>query len=926
VKRFAATTRLAPGERSPLAERQRAELEALHQTALGLIDRLDLDELLLAIVERAGALVGTEHGYLYLVDEDRDTLSVHVGTGTFRDHVGYRLRMGEGLGGRVAATGEPLVVDDYRTWTGRLPDFDTGEFHAVVGVPLSAGGELTGVLGLAYTEPGRSFKASEVALLGRFGRLASLALENARLYSAACEELGRRQRVEEELLDTVARLRRSESELQRAHVETIRRLGAAAEFRDSETGSHVERMSRLCALLGRRLGLDDERCELLRAASPLHDIGKIALPDEILLKAEPLDPQERAAMQRHAELGHRLLAGSRSELLEMAAAIALTHHERWDGSGYPNGLAGEAIPLEGRIASVADVFDALTSDRVYRPALPLDDALELMRSGRGRQFDPLVLDAFLDAIPDVLAIVGFHEDDAAEPRPFSEKGGASHVVTPLDSGEPPTPEELDLERLREGCEAAAEAFAAGGPGRAAIEAAFAALVEGLEGRLLVSVYALEHDRLWLIAQRGYREVRDGFALDQGVIARALRTGRTQLLTDVSADPDFVEATSGIVAEVAVPLGGRPPVGVFNVETVAATLPPEAATVFDPLARLLESRLGELRGDVGLHVAELVRLCVHASSLRGVGAIAEFATRTVGRLLGLDCVQLDLRGADQSYRAASFWRRVDSRLVPLDANDLQRLAQIEEEAGAGAAYRILDQRQAGLEHADESAPWIAWFPLRVAGTEIGALAGRAAVSPAFDHEQVEAATLFVQHTGALVDVALALRREQTAAVTDALTGLLNRRGFDRRLHEEIERGRLAGTTIGLVMVDCDGLKQVNDRGGHEQGDRLLQTLARCLRSHKRPGDVAARLGGDEFAILLPGADADAAAMIAERLRRELMDSPLSTEQPVAATFGVAVFPRDGGTPADLVRAADRALYLAKQAGGNRTLTLASDAAA
>ena len=122
----------------------------------------------------------------------------------------------------------------------------------------------------------------------------------------------------------------------------------------------------MCEQIARRLGLDEERCRLLRDASPLHDIGKIAIPDEILLKRGAFTDQERRTMQRHAEIGHRLLSGSASEVLDLAATIALVHHERWDGNGYPYGLAGEAIPLEGRIASVADVFDALTTERVYR--------------------------------------------------------------------------------------------------------------------------------------------------------------------------------------------------------------------------------------------------------------------------------------------------------------------------------------------------------------------------------------------------------------------------------------------------------------------------------------------------------------------------------------------------------------------------------
>jgi putative two-component system response regulator len=188
--------------------------------------------------------------------------------------------------------------------------------------------------------------------------------------------------------------------------ETIRRLAAAIELRSRETAHHVERMSRYCELLARRLGLGDERARQVGLAAALHDIGKLAVPDRILHKPGALTPAERAEMQRHAALGRGMLSGSSSPLLDLAARIAWTHHERFDGHGYPRGLSGCAIPLEGRLASVADVFDALTSDRGYRPALGWEQALAVMAEGWGSQFDPVVLHAFFDALDEVCEIDG----------------------------------------------------------------------------------------------------------------------------------------------------------------------------------------------------------------------------------------------------------------------------------------------------------------------------------------------------------------------------------------------------------------------------------------------------------------------------------------------------------------------------------------
>ena len=183
-----------------------------------------------------------------------------------------------------------------------------------------------------------------------------------------------------------------------AQAETVRRLSMAVEFRDEDTGAHIERIGRLSAQLAEELGLDPAFCNRLSYASPLHDVGKVAIPDAILLKPGPLTPSERAIVETHAEEGHRLLSRSSSSILDLAASIALSHHEKWDGSGYPRGLAGEEIPIEGRIVAVTDVFDALTSDRVYRKAYGKDEAIAMMKSQRGRHFDPILLDAFMELI------------------------------------------------------------------------------------------------------------------------------------------------------------------------------------------------------------------------------------------------------------------------------------------------------------------------------------------------------------------------------------------------------------------------------------------------------------------------------------------------------------------------------------------------
>lgn len=186
--------------------------------------------------------------------------------------------------------------------------------------------------------------------------------------------------------------------------EIIYRLGRAAEFRDNETGDHIVRMSKMGQLLGTLAGMSESEAELFVTAAPMHDIGKIGIPDSILLKPDKLDREEWEIMKTHTTIGAALLDGHDSELMVTARDIALTHHEKWDGSGYPNKLSGPAIPLFGRVAGLVDVFDALSTKRPYKDAYPTDKVLAIMREERGRHFDPALTDLFLDHIDQFLLI------------------------------------------------------------------------------------------------------------------------------------------------------------------------------------------------------------------------------------------------------------------------------------------------------------------------------------------------------------------------------------------------------------------------------------------------------------------------------------------------------------------------------------------
>jgi putative two-component system response regulator len=233
-------------------------------------------------------------------------------------------------------------------------------------------------------------------------RLRDLEIEN-RLHREHLEGLVAQRTAD--LTTTVERLSNTEQALRSSQEEAIKRLAFAAEYRDPTTGAHITRMSRTCELIAEKVGLGAERAELIRIASPMHDIGKIGVPDEVLRKPGKLTTEEMQEMRKHPTIGSEILAGSDSELVRLGAEIALTHHERWDGTGYPRGLAHDEIPVEGRIVAIADVFDALTSKRSYKPAFAVDRTLAIMTEERSKHFDPDLLDVFLTLVEDVVGLV-----------------------------------------------------------------------------------------------------------------------------------------------------------------------------------------------------------------------------------------------------------------------------------------------------------------------------------------------------------------------------------------------------------------------------------------------------------------------------------------------------------------------------------------
>ncbi len=254
----------------------------------------------------------------------------------------------------------------------------------------------------AYDYLTKPFNLDEVTLsVGR-------ALERRRL---ELENRDYQQHLEQKVAKRTEELRRAMKKIKLASLDSIYRLSRAAEYRDEDTGAHIKRMSYYAAAIARRMGLDDETVEAILYAAPMHDIGKIGIPDRILLKPGRLDPDEWEIMKQHTTIGARILEGSDAEFIKLAKVIARTHHERWDGSGYPKGLKGSKIPLVGRLIGIVDVFDALISKRPYKDALSLEESFNIIKEGRGSHFDPAVVDVFFAVENEILSIREKYKDE-----------------------------------------------------------------------------------------------------------------------------------------------------------------------------------------------------------------------------------------------------------------------------------------------------------------------------------------------------------------------------------------------------------------------------------------------------------------------------------------------------------------------------------
>jgi HD superfamily phosphodiesterase len=368
---------LSENERGRIISKNKEKIELFFEFAFELGSKRNIDDVLKVVVDFTTKILDCDRASIFVYNKETSKLWTKVAHG-----LEEKIEVDQNIGivGWVFSNRKPLIVNSPYSDPRFNPETDkkTGyRTKSIIAVPLiTYSGNAVGVLE-GINKNGEGFTDDDLEFARVLAVQAANAIENAILYE----------------------------ELKKAQEEIVMRLSIAAEFRDSTTYNHLVRMSLYSYLIAKEMGFDEEWCEKLKLAAPMHDIGKLGIKDTILLKPAKLTDEEFEEMKKHTIYGYEILKDSTIDILKMASNIALCHHEKYDGTGYPRGLKGEEIPIEARIVAVADVFDALTSRRPYKEPYEIERAVEIIEKDSGKHFDPKVVQAFKKALPEIIKIL-----------------------------------------------------------------------------------------------------------------------------------------------------------------------------------------------------------------------------------------------------------------------------------------------------------------------------------------------------------------------------------------------------------------------------------------------------------------------------------------------------------------------------------------
>ena len=400
--------------------------QTLQAITLGMIRRLGLSDLLNAILMKACAFTQISSGFIFLYNAPEDKLVLQASCGRYKAYMGHEVTSEEGFIGEVFGSKEPIIVMSHENFKDRSNSEIFKGVKCIIGVPLISGARLLGVIGMSDDEDKIDDKL--IAIIEEFSSIATIAIDNSQLYSDLKMEFQKRLEIETKSKEQEQRskeiVEKQNEELKQAYIDSLHRLVLASEFKDEDTGDHIVRIGEYSRILAQKMGWSEKEIDIIKYAAPMHDVGKIGIADKIMLKPGKLSQEEFEIIKTHTIIGGKLLSDSKSDILKMAKQIALCHHEKYNGTGYPKGLLNNQIPLAARIVAVVDTFDALTSKRPYKDPYPPEMALEIIKKERGEHFDPYITDLFVEHFEEFLKVretIGGFEAVALENVSLSER-------------------------------------------------------------------------------------------------------------------------------------------------------------------------------------------------------------------------------------------------------------------------------------------------------------------------------------------------------------------------------------------------------------------------------------------------------------------------------------------------------------------------
>ena len=712
--------------------------------------------------------------------------------------------------------------------------------------------------------------------------------------------------LESEVSRRTEELRQALETIKAASLDTIYRLSVASEYKDEETGAHIQRMSLYCVAVARRMGLDKGTIATILHAAPMHDLGKIGIPDVILTKRGKLDPLEWDIMKQHTVIGSRILEGSDAEIIKLGEIIARYHHEKWDGSGYPQNLKGVEIPTVSRIAAIADVFDALTSKRPYKEAFSVEKSLAILREGKGSHFDPEVVDAFFAVQDEILAIKVLHDEDDQPAFDIPELKTLLHRYGNEGLGKEPKVSDMERNISDD----------------------------------LINASELRYRRLFEAAREGILilDAETGQIVDVNpFLVEMLGYSRTEFLGKklweigpfkdvVASKHSFTELQSKkYVRYENLPLE-RNDGKLISVEFVSIVYDVDGKKVIQCNIRditerkMIEEALAQA-AERESAVSTLSRKLVSSISMTDIsGLVLESAERFTGSTYGfvgyLDPKMGYMISPAMNQGVWESSQETDEGTIFKEAVGLWGWVLNNRQSLLTNAVSG-DQRFVGMEPGQISMHNFLSAPSLV-GTQ---LVGQVVVANSnrdYGPHDLE----FIERLATLYAIAIQHQRGEDKirrlAYHDVLTGLPNRALFNDRFAIALAAAKRYDKRIGIMVLDIDYFKNVNDTLGHAAGDEVLKDFSARLLSILRKTDTVMRIGGDEFVIMVTDAhDPEHITNVAEKVL-EATRKPFMFHEHVVrvtASVGISSYPEDGEDVEALLRGADMAMYRIKATGRN-----------